>query len=316
MILTKATRDSYGEELAELVQKNKKVVVLDADLAGSTKSVKAQEVAPDRFIECGIAEGNMIGMAAGLAASGYIPFASSFAVFATGRAWEQIRNSVALSNLNVKITGSHAGVTVGEDGGTHQALEDISVMRSLPNMTVLVPCDDMETKSCVDYMASHDGPMYLRTGRAKVGQIYESKTDITKIHLLRQGNDRITIFACGLEVQECLEAAELLENDSIDITVVDVPMIKPCSKDEILGLLKASKIVFSVEEHNVIGGLGSMLTELSCEYCPRPIHRIGVKDCFGQTGTASELLNYYKLDSVGIYQKIKEKIQAQGEYKQ
>lgn len=254
----------------------------------------------------------MIGMAAGLAASGYIPFASSFAIFATGRAWEQIRNSVALSNLNVKITGSHAGITVGEDGGTHQALEDISVMRSLPNMTVLVPCDDMETKACVNYMASHDGPMYLRTGRAKVGEVYESKPDVTNIHVLRQGNGHITVFACGLEVQECLEAVALLENDSIDITVIDVPMIKPCNKVEILDLLKDSKIVFSVEEHNVIGGLGSMLTEMSCEYCPRTIHRIGVQDCFGQTGTASELLNYYKLDAVGIYEQVKDRV-TQGE---
>lgn len=306
--MTKATRDSYGEELAELVQKNNKMVVLDADLAGSTKSGKAQKVAPDRFIECGIAEGNMIGMAAGLAASGYIPFSSSFAVFAIGRAWEQIRNSVALSNLNVKITGSHSGVTVGEDGGTHQALEDISMMRSLPNLTVLVPCDDLETKGCVDYNASHSAPMYLRTGRAKVGKIYEAKPNITKIHVLRISKDHITVFACGLEVQECLEAAGLLENEGIDITVVDVQMIKPCDKDEILDLLKDSKMIFSVEEHSIIGGLGSMLTELSCEYCPRPIHRIGVQDCFRQTGTASELLNYYKLDAVGIYQRIKERM--------
>lgn len=304
-VLTKATRDSYGEELAQLVQKNKKIVVLDADLAGSTKSSKAKEVASERFIECGIAEGNMIGIAAGLAASGYIPFASSFAIFSAGRAWEQIRNSVALSNFNVKITGSHAGITVGEDGATHQALEDISVMRSIPNMTVLVPCDDMETKACVDYMASHTGPMYLRTGRSKVEEVYNSKPDITKIHVLMQGNTGITVFACGLEVHECLKAARMLENDGINISVVDVPMIKPFNKEGIVDLLRQSKIVFTVEEHNVIGGLGSMLAELSCEYCPRPIHRIGVQNCFGQTGSANELLKHYKLDAEGIYKQIK-----------
>lgn len=310
--MKQATRDAYGEELAELALKNKKIVVLDADLAESTRSSKTRDAVPEHFFDCGIAEANMVGMAAGFAASGYIPFASSFAMFLAGRAWEQVRNSVAEPNLNVKLCGSHAGITVGEDGATHQPVEDISIMRSIPNMTVLVPCDELETRACVDYMAKHIGPMYLRTGRAKVGNFYDSKPDITRVHVLRQGTDKITVFACGLAVQESLEAAELLANDGISITVIDVPMIKPCDEEGILTLLRDSDVAFSVEEHSIIGGLGSMLTELSCEYCPRTIHRIGIKDCFGQSGEASELLNYYELDAIGVYRQIKAQLEKRG----
>lgn len=298
--MIKATREAYGEELAELVKSNKKIVVLDADLAGSTKSILAEGIAPERFIDLGIAEGNMVGVAAGLAASNYIPFASSFAMFAAGRAWEQVRNSIAYPHLNVKIIGSHAGVTVGEDGASHQALEDIACMRVMPGMTVLVPADASETKACVDFMADYTGPVYLRTGRAKVDDVYFERPEVTKVNVVKKGNGKIAVFACGVEVSEALKAADE------KWTVADVCSIKPVDTAGVVDVLRTHEIIFTAEEHNIIGGLGDTIMEIAAEYCPKAIHRIGVKDRFGQSGSASELLHEYGLDAYGISRQVGE----------
>jgi transketolase len=301
--MAKATRDAYGEELAELVASNDKIVVLDADLAGSTKSAMAQKVAPERFFDMGIAEADMIGAAAGLAASGYIPFASSFAMFATGRTWEQIRNSVAYPDLNVKVVGSHSGIAVGEDGVTHQAIEDIAIMRVINNMSIYVPCDQYETKAVVDYVTAHKGPAYLRMGRSAVEDVYPDKDlDVTKIHVLKEGKDTV-LFCCGLEVQESLKAAEALQAEGIDAAVVDVCAIKPCDEAGILSLLQKYEHIFTVEEHSVIGGLGSMICELAAEHCPKQIHRIGMTR-FGESGSWQVLLHEYQLDGEGIAKKV------------
>ena len=229
----KATREAYGEEIAKLVQENPRIVVLDADLAGSTKSAMAQKVAPERFFDVGIAEQNLIGVSAGLAASGYIPFASTFAMFATGRCWEQIRNSVAYPQLNVKVIGSHSGITVGEDGCTHQAIEDIAIMRAITGLSVFSPCDQYETKAVIDYVASHEGPCYVRLGRSQVEDFFTADTDfdVTKINVLRQGSQKIAVFATGLMVQSSMKAAEILAEKGIDLTVVDVCAIKPCDEE-------------------------------------------------------------------------------------
>jgi len=267
--MAKATREAYGEELSELVVKNDKIVVLDADLAGSTKSAMAQKVCPERFFDMGIAEADMIGTSAGLAASGYIPFASTFAMFATGRAWDQIRNSVGYPHLNVKIVGSHSGIAVGEDGASHQAIEDIAIMRVINGMSLFVPCDANETKAVVDYIAEMKGPAYLRLGRSAVEDVYQDKNiDVTKVHVLREGKDTV-LFACGLEVQESLKAADLLKAEGIDAAVVDVCAVKPCDEDGIVELLKKYDQIFTVEEHSVTGGMGSMICEVAAEKCPR-----------------------------------------------
>ncbi len=302
--MAKATREAYGEELAELVAKNDKIVVLDADLAGSTKSAMAKKVAPERFFDMGIAEADMIGTAAGFAASGYIPFASSFAMFATGRTWEQIRNSVGYPHLNVKIVGSHSGIAVGEDGATHQAIEDIAIMRVISGMSIFVPCDQYETKAVVDYVTDHTGPAYLRMGRSAVEDVYADKNiDVTKIHVLKEGKDTV-LFCCGLEVQESLKAAEMLKSEGIDAAVVDVCAVKPCDEAGILELLKKYNKIFTVEEHSIIGGLGSMICEIASEKCPKEIHRIGMKS-FGESGSWQVLLHEYKLDAEGIAEQVK-----------
>lgn len=302
--MAKATRVAYGEEIAELIQKNPKIVVLDADLAGSTHSAEAGKVCPERFFDMGIAEQNMIGVSAGLAASGYIPFASTFAMFATGRCWEQIRNSVAYPHLNVKIVGSHSGIAVGEDGVTHQATEDMAIMRDITGLDVYVPCDQYETKAVIDHVASNDNPCYVRLGRSAVEDVYQDKNlDVTKVHVLREGKDAV-LFACGLEVQQSLTAAEMLKDEGIDAAVVDVCAIKPCDEDGIVNLLKQYERIFTVEEHSVTGGLGSMVCEIAAEKCPRYIHRIGMHG-FGESADWKTLLHEYRLDGEGIAAEVK-----------
>ncbi len=304
----KATRQAYGEKLAELVAENPNIVVLDADLAGSTKSGLSQKVAPERFFDFGVAEADMIGHAAGFAASGYTPFASSFAMFATGRAWEQIRNSVAYPQLNVKICGSHAGITVGEDGVSHQAIEDIAIMRSIPGMKIYVPSDENETRAVVAQAVNEYGPTYIRTGRASVENIYESEDiDVTKIHILRSGS-RAAVFACGVCVKSSLEAADRLKEEGIDLTVVDVCAIKPCDEAGILDVLNSHDLIFTAEEHNTVGGLGGMICELAAEKCPRRIIRLGLDDIFAESGSAADLMKKYRLDGDGIYSRIREKL--------
>ena len=303
--MAKATREAYGETLAELIQKNPKIVVLDADLAESTHAAVAGRKAPERFFDMGISEANMIGTAAGLAASGYIPFASSFAMFCTGRVWEQIRNSVAYPHLNVKIVGSHSGITVGEDGVTHQAIEDIAIMRAITGLEVYVPCDQYETRAVIEYVASSTNPCYVRLGRSKVEDVFDAdyKFDINKINVLRKG-ENVAIFCCGLMVQSSLEAAKLLEAEGVHATVVDVCSLKPADTDGITDILKSHEHIFTVEEHSITGGLGSLICEVASEKCPRIIHRIGMYG-FGESGNYKEVLKEYKLDGEGVYDQIK-----------
>lgn len=301
----KATREAYGEEIAKLVQENPRIVVLDADLAGSTKSAMAQKVAPERFFDVGIAEQNLIGVSAGLAASGYIPFASTFAMFATGRCWEQIRNSVAYPQLNVKVIGSHSGITVGEDGCTHQAIEDIAIMRAITGLSVFSPCDQYETKAVIDYVASHEGPCYVRLGRSQVEDFFTADTDfdVTKINVLRQGSQKIAVFATGLMVQSSMKAAEILAEKGIDLTVVDVCAIKPCDEEGIINILKENETIFTVEEHSVTGGLGSLVAELASAKCPRFVHRLGMYG-YAESASADVLLHEYRLDGEGVAEQI------------
>ena len=301
----KATREAYGEEIAKLVQENPRIVVLDADLAGSTKSAMAQKVAPERFFDVGIAEQNLIGVSAGLAASGYIPFASSFAMFATGRCWEQIRNSVAYPQLNVKVIGSHSGITVGEDGCTHQAIEDIAIMRAITGLSVFSPCDQYETKAVIDYVASHEGPCYVRLGRSQVEDFYTADTDfdVTKINVLRQGSQKIAVFATGLMVQSSMKAAEILAEKGVNLTVIDVCAIKPCDEEGITNILKENETIFTVEEHSITGGLGSLVAELASAKCPRFVHRLGMYG-YAESASAEVLLHEYRLDGEGVAEQI------------
>lgn len=297
-----ATREAYGEALKELGRKNENVVVLDADLSKSTKTAMFKEEFPDRFFNVGIAEQNLIGTAAGLAAAGKIPFASSFAVFATGRAYEIIRNSVAYPKLNVKVAATHAGLTVGEDGATHQALEDISIMRTIPNMVVLNPADAVETKAAVLKAAEYKGPVYIRLGRSKVPVIYDENNyefEIGKGKLLRNGKD-VTLIATGIMVSASLEAAEMLKEKGISARVIDIHTIKPIDKDIIINAAKETKAIVTTEEHNIIGGLGSAVAEVIVENCPVPMERVGVNDTFGESGTGDELLKKYGLTAEDI----------------
>ena len=307
--MAKATREAYGEELAKLVVENPKIVVLDADLAGATKTAMAKKACPERFFDMGIAEADMIGHAAGLAASGYIPFASTFAMFAAGRAWEQIRNSVAYPHLNVKVCATHAGITVGEDGVSHQATEDIALMRVIPGMEVYVPCDEAETKAVIDHVASTNKPCYVRLGRAAVENVYPAnqKFDFSKVNVVRKG-EKVAVFACGVMVQSALGAAEMLKADGVDLTVVDVCAIKPADESGIVEILKNHEKIFTAEEHNIIGGLGGMIAEIAGEKCPKPIHRIGVKDRYAESGPAAGLMKKYGLDAEGVYKEIKENL--------
>ncbi|MBE6127896.1 MAG: transketolase family protein [Erysipelotrichaceae bacterium] len=297
--MAKATREAYGEEIARLVREDEKVVVLDADLAGSTQSIKGKNEDPERFFDMGIAEQDMVGTAAGFAASGFKPYISTFAMFSSGRAWEQIRNSVAYPQLNVKIIGSHGGISVGEDGVTHQALEDISIMRDMNGMSVFVPCDANETKAVIRYVHAHEWPCYIRLGRPKVDDVYEdADIDVTRVHVLKQGTG-VAVFCCGLMVQSTLEAAKLLAEDGIHITVVDVCAIKPCDKEGIVKVLENHDTVFTVEEHSVTGGLGTMICEIAAEKCPRTVHRLGMYG-FAGSGNWKTLLSEYHLDGEGI----------------
>ena len=301
-----ATRESFGKALVELGKENENVVVLTADLAGATKTSLFEKEFPDRFINVGIAEQNMIGISAGLATAGKIPFASTFAMFAAGRAYDQIRNSVAYPKLNVKICGTHAGVTVGEDGATHQMLEDLSLMRSIPNMTVLCTSDDVQTRWAIKEMAKIDGPVYIRLARVATPVIYDEnqKFEIGKMVQIGDGTDA-TVFATGVEVAEALKAKEELEKENINIRVVDVHTIKPIDREMIIKCAKETKKLITIEDHSVIGGLGTAVCEVLSEECPTKVVRMGMQDKFGKSGRAEQLLKYFKLDSEAIIEKIK-----------
>ncbi|EOC99543.1 transketolase family protein [Caldisalinibacter kiritimatiensis] len=302
-----ATREAYGEALKELGKNNKDIVVLDADLSKSTKTAKFKEEYPERFINVGIAEQNLIGTAAGLATAGKIPFASSFAMFATGRAFEIIRNSVAYPKLNVKIAATHAGITVGEDGASHQALEDISIMRTIPNMVVINPADAVEAKEAVLKAAEYNGPVYIRLGRSKVPVIHDENNyefEIGKGILLEDGKDA-TIIATGVMVAEALEARNKLAEEGIDVRVIDIHTIKPIDKEIIINAAKETGAIVTAEEHNIIGGLGSAVAEVLAENQPVPMERVGVKDVFGQSGKGDELLEVYGLTAEKLVKAVK-----------
>ena len=297
-----ATRESYGNILIELGEENKNIVVLDADLSKSTKTAGFAKKFPERFINAGIAEQNLMGMAAGLATTGKIAFASTFAVFATGRAFEVIRNSICYPNLNVKVAATHAGITVGEDGGSHQSIEDIAIMRSLPNMRIIVPADDIQTKQAVRAAANMEGPVYIRLGRLGVPAIFDENHTFTfgKGDLLRDGQD-ITIIGTGLMTSKCLEAAELLEKEGIRARVINISTIKPIDEDIIIQAAKETNRIITVEEHSIIGGLGSAVCDVVSAYCPVQVVKIGINDTFGESGKPEELLTKYGLTVDNIY---------------
>ena len=302
-----ATRDSYGNALVECAKEYDNLVVLDADLAEATKTIIFQKAYPERHIDCGIAECNMIGIAAGLASTGKIPFASSFAMFAAGRAFEQIRNSVGYPHLNVKIGATHAGISVGEDGATHQCNEDIALMRTIPGMVVINPADDVEARAAVKAAIKHDGPVYLRLGRLAVPVINNNddyKFELGKGVTLKEGTD-VTIIATGLCVSETLEAAKMLEADGISAKVINIHTIKPLDEELVVAAAKATGKVVTVEEHSVIGGLGSAVCDCLSEKAPTPVMKIGVNDVFGESGPALKLIEKYGLDAKSIYNKVK-----------
>ena len=302
-----ATRVSYGNALAEFGAEYENLVVLDADLAGATQTGIFKKAFPERHIDCGIAECNMAGIAAGLATTGKIPFMSSFAMFAAGRAFEQVRNSIGYPHLNVKIGATHAGISVGEDGASHQCCEDVALMRTIPGMTVIVPSDDIEAKAAVKAAIDFEGPCYLRFGRLAVPVINDNddyKFEIGKGIVLREGKD-ITLIASGLEVAETLEAAKMLEADGIDAKVINIHTIKPLDDELILAAAKETGKVVTIEEHSVIGGLGSAVCDLLSEKLPTKVLKIGVQDTFGESGPAVELIKKYGLDGASIYEKVK-----------
>lgn len=301
-----ATRDSYGATLVELGAEHENLVVMDADLAAATKTAAFKKAYPDRFFDAGIAEGNMVCVAAGLAATGKVVFASTFAMFAAGRAFEQIRNSIGYPHLNVKIAASHAGISVGEDGASHQCCEDIGVMRTIPGMTIINPADDVEARAAVRAAFELDGPVYLRLGRLAVPTVLDSsyKFTIGKGVQLTQGSD-VTIIATGLMVKEALEAQELLANDNISARVINMATIKPIDREIIVKAARETGCIVTAEEHNIIGGLGSAVAEVICEECPVPVLRVGVNDIFGRSGPAKELLNVYGLNAANIVAKAK-----------
>ena len=302
-----ATRDSYGNALVELGKEKDNLVVLDADLAAATKTGTFKKEFPEKHIDCGIAEADMMGIAAGLATCGKVPFASTFAMFAAGRAFEQVRNSIGYPHLNVKIGATHAGISVGEDGASHQCNEDIALMRTIPGMTIINPSDDIEAKAAVKAAYEIDGPVYMRFGRLAVPVINDNadyKFEVGKGVLLKNGSD-ITIIATGLEVGESLKAAEKLEADGVSVRVINIHTIKPLDKDIVVKAAKETKKIFTAEEHSIIGGLGSAVAEVLAEECQTPLYRIGVRDTFGESGPAVELLKKYKLDADGIYEQIK-----------
>ena len=303
----KATRQSYGEMLEKLGEENKNIVVLDADLSAATKTSIFAKKFPDRFFDMGIAEANMMGVAGGMASCGKIPFVSTFAAFAAGRAYDQIRSSICYPNLNVKICATHCGITVGEDGATHQMLEDIALMRVLPNMTVLCPSDDVETKYLIEQISKIKGPVYVRLARLATPGIYEENQtfEIGKAVQIGEGTDA-TVFATGVVVPEAIKAKELLEEEGIHIRVVDMHTIKPIDKEMIIKSAKETKKLISIEDHSVIGGLGSAISEVLTEEYPCKLVRMGIKDTFGKSGNAVELLKYFGLTSEEIIKTVKE----------
>ncbi len=309
-IIKTATRDAYGKALVELGDINDKVVVLDADLAAATKTGMFKKAHPDKFFDCGIAEGNMMGVAAGLATSGYTVFASTFAMFAAGRAYEQVRNSIAYPHLNVKIGATHAGISVGEDGASHQCCEDIALMRAIPGMTIINPADDVETRAAVLAAANYDGPVYMRFGRLAVPRIFDEdyKFEWGKAVVLNEGAD-VTICATGLMVGEAIEAQKILAEQGISAEVINVHTIKPLDAETILTSAAKTGAIVTAEEHNIIGGLGSAVAEAVCESGTLvPVVRLGVNDEFGRSGPAVELLHIYGLDAQNIVEKAKQAI--------
>lgn len=300
-MMGKATRDAYGEALKELGAQYPEIVVLDADLSASTKTKDFADVYPDRFFDCGIAEGNMMSVAAGLASCGKIPFASTFAVFGAGRAYEQIRNSICYPKLNVKIALTHAGLTVGEDGATHQMLEDIALMRVLPNMTVIVPADAAETKATVKWAASYHGPVFIRMGRAKCDDITDPEQPFIpgKAAMLRKGYD-LTIIACGIMTGKAMQAADILTGAGISARVINMSSIKPIDESAIIKAAEDTGAILTAEEHSVKGGLGSAVAEVVVKNCPVPMAMVGVEDQFGESGTADDLLKAYGLTAAKI----------------
>lgn len=306
-VIKKATRESYGEALRDLAEEYKNLVVLDADLAAATKTGIFKKAYPDRFFDCGIAEANMMGVAAGLASCGKIPFASTFAMFAAGRAYEIVRNSIGYPHLNVKIGATHAGISVGEDGATHQCDEDIALMRTIPGMTIINPCDDVEARAAVKAALDYVGPVYMRFGRLATPVINDAETykfELGKGVVMKDGSD-ITIAATGLMVNEAMEAAKVLENDGISARVVNIHTIKPLDKELICKCARETGIIVTAEEHSVIGGLGSAVAETVTECCPVPVVKIGVNDEYGYSGPAVELLKKFGLSAENIINTVK-----------
>lgn len=301
-VIKKATRESYGEALRDLADEYKDLVVLDADLAAATKTAIFKKAHPDRFFDCGIAEANMMGVAAGLAACGKIPFASTFAMFAAGRAFEIVRNSIGYPHLNVKIGATHAGISVGEDGATHQCNEDIALMRTIPGMTIINPADDVEAKAAVKSALDFNGPVYMRFGRLAVPVINDSATykfELGKGIVLRDGSD-VTIVATGLMVNEALQSAEVLAAEGISARVVNIHTIKPLDKELVCKCAKETGAIVTAEEHSIIGGLGSAVAEAVTECCPVPVIKVGVNDVFGHSGPAVDLLKEFGLSAENI----------------
>ena len=309
-VIKKATRESYGEALRDLAGEYKDLIVLDADLAAATKTGVFKKACPERFFDCGIAEANMMGVAAGLAACGKIPFASTFAMFAAGRAYEIVRNSIGYPHLNVKIGATHAGISVGEDGATHQCNEDIALMRTIPGMTIINPSDDVEAKAAVKAALDFEGPVYMRFGRLAVPVINDAETykfELGKGVVLKDGND-VTIIATGLLVNEAVEAAKVLEAEGISARVVNIHTIKPLDKELICKCAKETGVIVTAEEHSVIGGLGSAVAEAVTECCPVPVVKIGVNDEYGHSGPAVDLLKEFGLCADNIVAKVKEAV--------
>lgn len=305
--MSMATRDAYGKALAELGGRNKDIVVLDADLSRSTKTGDFFDLYPERFFNIGIAEANMVGIAAGFATTGKIPFVSTFAIFGTMRAADQVRNSICYPNLNVKLALTHAGITLGEDGASHQTVEDISVMRTLPNMTVIVPADGEEARQAVNAAAEYVGPVYLRLGRPKVPAIFDSsyKFEIGKGVVVHEGDD-VTVIACGIMLSPALEAARELAGQGVSVRVINMPTIKPIDRDLIIAAARETKGIVTAEEHSIIGGLGSAVAEVVGESVPTKVLRVGVMDTFGESGKPDELLQKYGLTKEHIVSKIRE----------
>ena len=303
-VIKTATRDAYGKALVELGQKNDKVIVFDADLAAATKTGMFKKEFPERFIDCGIAEGNMMGVAAGMATAGYTVFASSFAMFAAGRAFEQVRNTIGYPHINVKIGATHAGISVGEDGASHQCCEDIALMRTIPGMTIINPADDVEARLAVMAAAEIDGPVYMRFGRLAVPRIFDEnyKFEVGKGVYLKEGKD-VTIIATGLMVERALQAADMLAAEGIDAAVINMATIKPIDKDIIIDAAKKTGAIVTAEEHSVIGGLGEAVAGVVAETKPVPVFRVGVEDTFGKSGPALELLEIYGLNAENICKK-------------